>query len=183
MRALQQKEYDKGAQLLRNVLRLTPDDAGASYDPWSLPAADVDSLKYGQTLLERIIHDRPLMGAYLSPSEKLYKWTSQKLGAKIQGSRIDWDPSNPHSGPEFPAEHESPDDGGPCIVRVRNYRPNPKLSEEEAAKLKPLVFERLWNGLIYELHNMENDADGKRLRAMAVSCTIGQDEFVAGKFY
>jgi hypothetical protein len=185
--ALRERNYDLGIILLRSAIASNPDNAGANYDLWAfdaqsnfcLPRVTDEELarsqfleiRHGHVQLNRMISDRPAMGAYLNRSDELWNWATRKYSSKILVSPLIWD-SEPPDDPMCSAQHFTPYDGEPGKVCITDFPYDGTKGD------KPTAFEILWSFAAFELHNIENSKDFLALYHGALRGTISEEEYV-----
>src|SRR5262245_14250279 len=182
--ALRRKDHEKAASLLRRAIAANPDDLGLAYGPRDTSHIDEGSLRYGQSQLENMLKDRPLMRRHIQPSDELWTWTRRKYAMKIDGSRIEWDPAA--SARTDGSEYEPPNNGTAGKIRVGNLPLGSSgaqaiaewakesddlcirgmfelhtwamgslpIIRDQATAKEAKTFDRLWSLAIFELHNI-----------------------------
>ncbi len=126
-----------------------------------------------------MLTDRPVMAAYLNPSDELWRWAAAKFAARVDGSEINWDSTRTSDWRAF-AEHEVPWQHRPGRIRVSNVNSwRPGLGRPKA---DPAAFEKLWLGAAFELHNIENAQGFQQLTLLASRGEITEDDYVQAMF-
>jgi len=115
-----------------------------------------------------MLADRPLLRAYLTPADAIWKWTARKYDVRVLGSQVEWDPSVTIA--HVSAENESPAMGEPGKIRVNPLPPNYK--GDSAA------FERLWCSVVFELHNIEFAGRYERIAKEVVNGELSEEQYI-----
>jgi hypothetical protein len=179
--ALQNNDYAQAISLLRKAITSNDGDAGANYDPLDFPIFEKDALNHGQLQLQSMLRDRPLMGAFLNPTDDIQTWAALKFAEDVLGSRIDWDPENPKSL-LLSAEHIPPYNGEPGRIFVRDISLQSKPGDSRERSEKAEIFEQLWSAAVFELHNIKNAREFFEIETKAINGDLDQDTFVKSMF-
>ena len=172
--AIERKDYDFAAKLLRTAISLSLDDAGATYDPFAIASQDATSIQFGEKQLAAMLAARPQISAFLNPTDDLYKWAVRAFARRINGGAIYWD-SSPITGKNpSPAAHTPPHDGYPGYIRI-----NPIAPESMGATQ---AFEQLWECESSNCTISKVPCAFMKLEDDASKDTISEEEYVKGIF-
>jgi len=116
---------------------------------------------FGERQLDQMLDDRPDMRDEVARSHTVVAWLIDGFNGDRLGQRVYWNANSPRSG--RPAEH------GPSYG---SYPPYIAISggTETTAVDK-------WAAVIYEMHNLENSEDFKRISEAAIKGTFDADAF------
>jgi len=162
--------FDQARLDLLEGIRRNPGDAGKEYEPTSGKRLSDEALRHGRLQVRRILEDRPGMRfAGQDLQDPLCEWAARKFAGEDLGEIIDW---NPEPTELFHAQNLYPDSTRRGYIQVsdRELR-GPKTGE-------PRSFEQMWEGLVYELHNIGDVAAKEELREAAIARSITKEEYV-----
>lgn len=150
----------RGASVMVRPVELTPAD-----------------LEHGRRQVERMLGDRPGMAVYrrekdgkagyVGEEDAIYKWAVEAYAGRYVGERVFWGPDEPPDG--YGACHGRVEGSGLYVVQIKNTTGRGRAS-----------FEKMWAGLVFEMHNMAMGTAWLTVQVRAVEGEIADDEYARG---
>ena len=167
---LQQGDYDRGMADIQAALRLNAKDPAATFEDSPKSPLSPADLEHGRQQVGQMLADRPAMGQYGQRAADLLEWAARKFAGEDLHQRIFWDAVDPFSGAT--AERTAPVDGEPGAIRVRAKH----SGGPDKGKVRP--FETMWLEAVFELYNITNVEEFRRLVADAKAGKAQGERFV-----
>ena len=164
-------DYERGIADIETAIRLNPADPAATYEAWPKGTITSTALQHGERQLRQMLHDRPAMRTYGEKAGVLYEWAGRKFAGEDFGRKIFWDVSEPPphtTGANYASWTE-----GPGFIQVgEKYINGPDKGKERS-------FEKLWRDAVFELYNITNSEDFRRITMEVFRGRLSKEEFVA----
>jgi len=122
-------------------------------EPYKISQSDMD---FGEKQVKQMVRDRPAMANGVDRKSALWTWCVRHFAGSSLGQRIYWHDEDVTST-VGDAEHEPPYAGENGYIRIRKTHTNDDGSAGVASTAE------LWSDAVFELNNMDNDAEFVRL--------------------
>lgn len=148
-------EIQKGIWEANNFVRLVRDNF----------VMKRENILHGEEQIKKIIQDRPLMTKLVQPKDLIWQWVVYKLAGEDVQAPIFW---QAESSSNFPipmgvnAVHAYPTDKTNGMVWVHH--------SDDA--------EKMWSGLIYELHNIKNGEGFQKIESDAKNWLCNKEDYI-----
>lgn len=126
--------------------------------------AHTPTATFGHRQLEQMLADRPEMSGVLEQDDPSYQWIVSSLNGELTGRRIYWNADSPRAGQG--SEHASQYHHYPAQIYVSGGREMTPIDK--------------WAAFIYELFNLENTTEFRKLDEAAYEGKIDGHTYATG---
>jgi|GEM_PF-3366864 hypothetical protein len=107
-----------------------------------------EELKWGETQVKRMLHDRPAMKKYVRKGDPLWDWTVRQFAGEWVEGGVEWDPSDPEKLWNAMFYPKGKDTKARIQVTEKSVLKNYRFGEKKEGP-------QLWNQVIFELCNVK----------------------------
>lgn len=161
-------DFEAAEKDIASAIELDNADAGKTYKLDGEEVLSPAAMKHAEEQLRAMLADRPEMARHFSPGDRLWNWTLRQLANTAAGEPIYWDSTPPNNST---AAHQIP-------TRVNRGAINLRPADESEKADPDAAFERLWAGLVYELHNISASKEFQQCFDDVQNGSLSKDEFV-----
>ncbi len=151
--------------------RPNPADPAAAFGASNEAPLSTEAIEHGQRQVRQMLKDRPVMEQYGSEARELYEWATHMFARKDMRQKVFWNASEPPSHTNAMSRA--------CAAREPGCIQVSSQSNDGPRKGKDKSFEDLWCHTVFELYNVGNGKDFRRLISQAAAGELTKSEFVA----
>jgi tetratricopeptide (TPR) repeat protein len=168
---IERGDYDRGIADIETAIRLNPLDPAVNFETWTKAPVSEAALQHGKRQVRRMLQDRPVMGKYGEQARVLSDWAARKFAGEDFGRMIFWDSSE--LPPLAPSANYQQSAEEPGFIQL-SKQPSNRYGTSEV-----YFFEELWCYTVFELYNISNSEDFRRLHTEASEGKLSKETFVA----
>jgi tetratricopeptide (TPR) repeat protein len=162
--------YKQGVQSIENAIRLNLTDPAAVFEPWNKSVVTTEAYRHGEQQIRQMLKDRPVMGQFGKKNDELFQWAVRKFGGEDLHKLIFWNGSA--LPPDTNSMYHFPTAEGHGYIQVRGE------NTDGSDKTKARSFEEMWSDAVFELYNIANTKQFRRLNDDAIAGKVSKEEYV-----